>query len=184
MRISTHFAKIIVEGSIDRPFFSILYYDPSSNKYYKSFGSHDLNFVWDQLNGNFKIIDSPNPLFMYPTIPKTFIHKDVEKFDDVRRYVINYGYGVAYFTTPFEPINRFYTLANQCFGIRKSITKCEIEGIEDYLSEPDYERLVFGGDSYIWRRDGARKMLTPFEDEEWDTSFCDVCAFKGVKHGD
>lgn len=107
-----------------------------------------------------------------------------EKFGKVRRYTIDYGHGIASLTTPFEPVDRFYTLASECFGIRKSIARCEILLVEDYLPEPDYERLSFNRDSYIWRRDGARKMLTPFEDEEWDTSFCDVCAFKGVKHGD
>lgn len=92
------------------------------------------------------------------------------------KYTINYGCGIATLYTPHDPEKRFNTLANTCFGIRKSILCFEILKTEDMpCPAPDYERLEFSGDVYIWRKDGARKMLAPYPDDEWDTDYCDEC---------
>ena len=53
---------------------------------------------------------------------------------------------------------------------------------DNYQKEkyPDeYERLEFGGDIYIWRKDGARKMIEPsaFADDERDIYYCDECRY-------
>lgn len=34
---------------------------------------------------------------------------------------------------------------------------------------------------YVWREDGARKAIAPewYADDDWDTSYCDECVFKG-----
>lgn len=92
------------------------------------------------------------------------------------KYRINYGFGVAELYTPYDPEERFYTLANTCFGIRKSIMCCDILSSEEAPDEP-YEKLSFNGDTYIWREDGARKMIEPvyMMDEDWDTYYCDIC---------
>lgn len=94
----------------------------------------------------------------------------------MKKYVINYGYGIAVLYTSYEPLERFYTLANTCFGIRKSIACVEILNAKDAPDE-EYERLEFNGDAYIWRADGARKLVKPESaaDKEWDTSYCDIC---------
>lgn len=94
------------------------------------------------------------------------------------KYTIDYGFGTAVLYTPHEPEKRFYTLAGTCFGIRKSIMCCNIVKTEDTpCPNPDCERLEFNGDVYIWREDGARRMLAPewAADEEWDTDFCEEC---------
>jgi hypothetical protein len=45
----------------------------------------------------------------------------------VNIYKIDYGSGLAFLYTPHEDWeSRFYTLAGQCFGIRKSILKTEL----------------------------------------------------------
>ena len=105
----------------------------------------------------------------------------------MKKYEIDYGGGFATLYTPsVDWENRFLALAGVCFGIRKSIMKvdllCEsvVEPGDDYSKrkqEDEYERLEFCGDAYIWREDGARKMVSPteFADEEWDTSFCQEC---------
>lgn len=94
-----------------------------------------------------------------------------------RKYIIDYGFGAATLYTPGDPEERFYTLANTCFGIRKSIACCNIiAAAEKTPPAPAYERLEFNGDVYIWREDGARKMLAPYPDEEWDTDYCQECA--------
>jgi hypothetical protein len=94
------------------------------------------------------------------------------------KYTIDYGFGVAILYTPHDPEKRFYTLANTCFGIRKSIAGCDIIKTEDVPSpNPGCERLEFNGDVYIWREDGARKMLEPewAADDDWDTDYCEKC---------
>lgn len=94
------------------------------------------------------------------------------------KYTINYGFGTAILYTPYDCKSRFYTLANTCFGIRKNIMYCKIVKTEDVECE-DFERLECNGDIYIWREDGARKMIEPewAKDEEWDTDFCDECKY-------
>ena len=52
-------------------------------------------------------------------------------------YKIDYEYGFAYLWTrkkPKNPINLFYDLANQCFGIRKSIGETKL--LEEGEQEP------------------------------------------------
>lgn len=94
------------------------------------------------------------------------------------KYTIDYGFGEAILYTPHNPEKRFYTLAGTCFGIRKSIAGCNIIKTEDTpCPNPDCERLEFNGDVYVWREDGARKMLKPewAADDEWDTYYCEEC---------
>lgn len=92
------------------------------------------------------------------------------------KYRIGYGFGIADLWTPYAPEERFYTLAGTCFGIRKSIMYCDIHSVEEAPDEP-YEKLSFSGDTYIWREDGARKMIESeyLADEDWDTDYCDIC---------
>ena len=97
-----------------------------------------------------------------------------QTFKNLKRYKINYGFGIAYLDTPYDPVDRFYKLANTCFGIRKSIMRCSVVDVED-LMDRGYERLSFDGDSYIWRTDGARKMVTPWPDDDWYTDYCEEC---------
>ena len=95
------------------------------------------------------------------------------------KYTIDYGFGRAILYTPHDPETRFYALASTCFGIRKSIAYCRVLKAEDVpCPAPAYERLEFNGDVYIWREDGARKMLEPWPDEEWDTDYCEECCAK------
>lgn len=95
------------------------------------------------------------------------------------KYTISYGCGVAVLYTPHDAKERFNTLANTCFGIRKSIMDFRIINAEDVpCPSPYYERLEFSGDVYVWRKDGARKMLAPYPDEEWDEEYCKECRAK------
>ena len=95
------------------------------------------------------------------------------------KYTIDYGFGEATLYTPYDAKERFYALANTCFGIRKSIMHCVILKAEDIPCE-DFERLEFGGDVYVWREDGARKMVAPLwaADKEWDMDNCEMVRYK------
>lgn len=96
----------------------------------------------------------------------------------MKKYIIDYGFnGRAEFYTDAKDVeSRFCTLAGTCFGIRKSIMWVIIrEMIDDDRVSKCHEELRFSGDRYIWREDGARKMLEPWLDEEWDMNYCDEC---------
>lgn len=104
--------------------------------------------------------------------------------ETIKKYEIDYGFGRATLYTPFENWEqRFRTLAGCCFGIRKSILFVELikssQADEEYFSKKkerfEHERLEFNGDIYIWRKDGARKMLAPFKDKRWDKYYCGIC---------
>ena len=77
------------------------------------------------------------------------------------KYIINYGYGTANLYTPSEDYeNRFYELAGQCFGIRKSIDKCELISKSDtkpkIMLVNEYERLEHDGDVIVWNKDSTK----------------------------
>jgi hypothetical protein len=84
------------------------------------------------------------------------------------KYTINYEYGVAQLFTPEDDWkNRFYTLASQCFGIRKSIGEVRLISKENVsptlLYVGEYERLEHsGGDQIIWNASGEKIK------SEWD----------------
>lgn len=94
----------------------------------------------------------------------------------MKKYVIFYCFGFGYATlyTPFDPENRFYTLAGTCFGIRKCIMFCEIVSAED-TDCSDFERLEFSGDVYVWDNLGRRKMIEPYLEEDWDSYYIEEC---------
>lgn len=56
IKIKTHLAKIIV-NSYGRPYYSILYFDPSDKTYHIGFGSYKLSFVRDWLAEEFEVGD-------------------------------------------------------------------------------------------------------------------------------
>ena len=55
--IKTHFAKIIVEGTAEKPYYSILYYDHTKNEYINGYGSYYIENVFKWLAEEFEIID-------------------------------------------------------------------------------------------------------------------------------
>ena len=54
-RIKTHFAKIIVSGTSEKPCYDILYFDPTDRKYHIGFGSYCLDYVFKWLAEEFEI---------------------------------------------------------------------------------------------------------------------------------
>lgn len=60
LKIKTHFAKIIVGGTIERPCFSILYFDPDDNDYHIGFSSYYIGNVFHWLSECFEIIGDNN----------------------------------------------------------------------------------------------------------------------------
>ena len=54
-KIKTNFAKIIVEGTVENPYYSILYYDPKRKEYFNGYGSYNIANVFGWLNECFEI---------------------------------------------------------------------------------------------------------------------------------
>lgn len=58
IKIKTHFAKIIVNSS-GKPYYDILYFDPSDKKYHIGFGSYELSYVREWLAEEFEVYEAP-----------------------------------------------------------------------------------------------------------------------------
>lgn len=58
-KIKTHFAKIIVGGTVEKPCYNILYFDPTDKEYHIGFGSFYLEYVFKWLSEEFEIMNAP-----------------------------------------------------------------------------------------------------------------------------
>ena len=58
VKIKTHFAKIIVEGTAKKPYYDILYFDPKDRTYHIGFGSFCLEYVFKWLSEEFEIVEA------------------------------------------------------------------------------------------------------------------------------
>ena len=59
-KIKTPFAKMIIDGSREKPYFSILYFDPADKDFYIGYSSYYLDYVFNWLNENFEIVEDGN----------------------------------------------------------------------------------------------------------------------------
>lgn len=109
----------------------------------------------------------------------------------MKRYIIEFGgldFGdcVAILWTPLDPLERFKTLANACEEAYSGIRYCKIMDCQERskpIGDPwEFERLTFAGYSYSWRHDGARRMILPRIDDEYDESYCSACRPKETIH--
>lgn len=60
IKMKTHFAKIIVGGTTQKPYYEIMYYDLSDHTYHTGFGSYCLDYVVKWLSDEFDIIKPTN----------------------------------------------------------------------------------------------------------------------------
>ena len=58
-KIKTHFAKIIISGTPEKPYYNILYFDYSDEQYHIGFGSYNLEYVFKWLAEEFEVVDEP-----------------------------------------------------------------------------------------------------------------------------
>lgn len=54
-KMQTHFAKIIVGGTTQKPYYEIMYYDPSDHTYHIGYGSYCLDYVVRWLADEFDV---------------------------------------------------------------------------------------------------------------------------------
>ena len=55
----TNFAKIIVSGTADKPYYEIMWLDYMDGQYHIGYGSYNLNFVFQWLAECFEVEDAP-----------------------------------------------------------------------------------------------------------------------------
>ena len=58
VKIKTHFAKIIVDGTAKKPYYNILYFYPKDRTYHIGFGSFCLEYVFKWLSEEFEIVEA------------------------------------------------------------------------------------------------------------------------------
>ena len=58
----TSFAKIIVEGTAEKPYYSILYYDPADGEYHIGYSSYSIEIVFQYLSECFEVADDNSAL--------------------------------------------------------------------------------------------------------------------------
>lgn len=59
-KIKTPFARMIVGGNQEKPYFSILYFDPIDRDFYVGYSSYCLDYVSNWLNEEFEIAEDEN----------------------------------------------------------------------------------------------------------------------------
>ena len=67
-KIKTHFAKILFDGTDKKPFYNILYFDPTDKKYHICIGSFNLNLVYEWLSECFEIIEEAPVVDAVPVV--------------------------------------------------------------------------------------------------------------------
>ena len=58
-KIKTHHARIVVDGTADKPYYSIEWYDPTKKEYYLGYSSYFIENVFNWLSECFEIVDAP-----------------------------------------------------------------------------------------------------------------------------
>ena len=57
-KIRTRFARIIICGSAEKPYYNILYFDPKDGDYHIGWGSYYLEYVRTWLEEEFEIVET------------------------------------------------------------------------------------------------------------------------------
>ena len=58
-KIKTHHARIVVDGTADKPYYSIEWYDPEKKEYYLGYSSYFIENVFNWLSECFEIVEKP-----------------------------------------------------------------------------------------------------------------------------
>lgn len=67
-KIKTPFAKIFVSGTVDKPYYEILYLDTSDRTYHIGFGSYCVEYVFKWLSEEFEIIETEPSADVAPVV--------------------------------------------------------------------------------------------------------------------
>ena len=57
-KIKTHHARIVVDGTAEKPYYSIEWYDPTKNEYFLGYSSYYIDYVFKWLEECFEIVEA------------------------------------------------------------------------------------------------------------------------------
>lgn len=58
-KIKTHYARIVVDGTAEKPYYSIEWYDQTKNEYVLGYSSYHIGYVFKWLEECFEIVEAP-----------------------------------------------------------------------------------------------------------------------------
>ena len=58
-KIKTHYARIVVDGTAEKPYYSIEWYDHTKNEYFLGYSSYYIGYVFKWLEECFEIVETP-----------------------------------------------------------------------------------------------------------------------------
>ena len=58
-KIKTHHARIVVDGTAEKPYYSIEWYDQTKNEYVLGYSSYHIGYVFKWLEECFEIVEAP-----------------------------------------------------------------------------------------------------------------------------
>ena len=58
-KIKTHYARIVVDGTAEKPYYSIEWYDHTKNEYFLGYSSYCIGYVFKWLEECFEIVETP-----------------------------------------------------------------------------------------------------------------------------
>ena len=58
-KIKTHYARIVVDGTAEKPYYSIEWYDHTKNEYFLGYSSYYIDYVFKWLEECFEIVEAP-----------------------------------------------------------------------------------------------------------------------------
>lgn len=58
-KIRTHHARIVVDGTAEKPYYSIEWFDPVKKVHYLGYSSYNIEFVFNWLSECFEIVEEP-----------------------------------------------------------------------------------------------------------------------------
>ena len=75
-KIKTHHARIVVDGTAEKPYYSIEWYDPTEKEYFLGYSSYYIENVFNWLSECFEIVDTPTVDAVEVVMCKDCIHYD------------------------------------------------------------------------------------------------------------
>ena len=57
-KVKTHHARIVVDGTAEKPYYSIEWYDPTKNEYFLGYSSYYIGYVFKWLEECFEIVEA------------------------------------------------------------------------------------------------------------------------------
>ena len=58
-KIKTHYARIVVDGTAEKPYYSIEWYDHTKNEHFLGYSSYNIDYVFKWLEECFEIVEAP-----------------------------------------------------------------------------------------------------------------------------